>query len=107
MQHSSHMALQNFLNTEFQIKLAADDQDLQHQLSLKINDLIQEDFQALINILYRIDVDELKLKQALEKSANEDAAIIIAKLIIDRQFQKIQLRKPVRKNADSDNEETW
>ena len=101
------MALRNFFNTEFHITLEAGEQDLQLQLALRINELIQEDFPALINILYRIDVDELKLKQALEKFPNEDAASIIAKLIIDRQLQKIKLGNTFTKNVDSDSEETW
>ncbi|MGZ5133814.1 MAG: hypothetical protein ACXWCG_01635 [Flavitalea sp.] len=107
MQDASYTALQNFLHAEFQLMLAHGEEDLQQKLASKINDLIQKDFSSLINILYRIDVDEIKLKQALESSPNEDAGDIIAKIIIDRQMQKIRLRKPFTKKADSDNEEKW
>lgn len=107
MQDASYPALHNFLHAEFQLMRGHGEEDLQQKLASKINDLIQKDFPSLINILYRIDVDEVKLKQALESSPNEDAGDIIAKIIIDRQMQKIQMQKPFTKKADSDNEEKW
>ena len=68
-------------------------EDLKHQISVFINDLILNDFQKLINILYKVDVDELKLKKILRENAGEDASVIIAQLIIERELQKIEIRK--------------
>ena len=68
-------------------------EDLKHQISVFINDLILNDFQKLINILYKVDVDELKLKKILRENAGEDASVIIAQLIIERELQKIKTRK--------------
>jgi hypothetical protein len=55
--------------------------------------LILSDFNALIGILYRIDVNEARLKELLKIKAGEDAGKIMARLIIERQWQKIQTRK--------------
>jgi len=59
----------------------------------KINDLINNDFQKLILILYRMDVSEIKLKQLLKENPGTDAGPIIADLMIERQEQKIRSRQ--------------
>ena len=49
-----------------------------------INDCIQNDFNKLVQLLYRIDVSEEKLKSILQLNPNEDAAKLIAAVIIER-----------------------
>ena len=49
-----------------------------------INDCIQHDFSKLVQLLYRIDVSEEKLKYILQLNPNEDAAKLIAAVIIER-----------------------
>ena len=106
MSDTSRLELQNFLQKEFELVLTGEE-DFEMMLASRINDLVQKDFPALVNILYKIDVDESKLKLALEKFPDEDAGKIIAKLIIDRQLQKIAARTSFTKNVDAENEETW
>jgi hypothetical protein len=67
--------------------------ELQQKLTVFINDLILNDFQKLISILYKVDVDEKKLKRILKENAGTDAGEIIAGLIIEREIQKIETRK--------------
>ena len=67
--------------------------ELQQKLIVFINDLIQNNFQRLVAILYKVDVDENKLKRILKEDAGKDAAGIIARLIIEREIQKIETRK--------------
>ena len=73
-------------------------QDLESKLAIYINELIDKDFNKLVNLLYRIDISEQKLKIALQ---NEDKTIssskTIAKLIIERQLQKLEFRKKFSK----------
>ncbi len=73
-----------------QIKTIAklDDQDLLLSLAAYVNELIMTNFERLVQLLYRIDVSEEKLKKLLRKNPESDAGIIIADLIIDRQKQK-------------------
>lgn len=59
-------------------------------LTGEIRILIDRDFQKLMNILYRIDVNEEKTKMAF---ATNDPANEIAKLIIERELQKVESRK--------------
>ena len=67
--------------------------ELQEKLTAFINELILNDFQRLITILYRIDVDEKKLKRILKENTGTDAGEIIATLVIEREIQKIETRK--------------
>lgn len=72
-----------------------------------INELINQDFNALIQLLYRIDVNEKKLKNLLNQNKNVDAASLITDLIIDRQLQKIAIKKQYSKNNKKSSEEEW
>jgi hypothetical protein len=71
----------------FGMELQAGD-DARQKLVAAINELIQHDFNRLLHILYRIDVDEDKLKSALRQQPDRDAAEIIAELMIERQAGK-------------------
>ncbi len=53
-------------------------------LIIYINDCIQHDFNKLVQLLYRIDVSEEKLKYILQLNPNEDAAKLIATVIVER-----------------------
>ena len=49
-----------------------------------INDLIKEGFSKLVQLLYRIDVSEAKLKSILQANPNENAGKLIAQVVIER-----------------------
>jgi hypothetical protein len=49
-----------------------------------LNEFINQDFSKVVQLLYRIDVSEAKLKKVLHENPNEDAAGLIADLIIER-----------------------
>lgn len=66
--------------------------ELREKLIEFINHLIQKDFEKLVSILYRVDVNEKKLKTLLKASPGTDAAVLIADLILERELQKIKTR---------------
>jgi hypothetical protein len=72
-----------------------------------INDLILHDFDQLIYLLYRLDIPEAKLKTILAEHPQEDAAKMIAALIIERQLQKKQSRAAFRQQGDIPEDERW
>lgn len=80
---------------------------LLEKLSSHINHLIQSDFQKLISVLYRVDVDEKKLKQLLEDNSERDAGTIIAELIVERQLQKIRSRQQYKPDENISEDEKW
>ncbi|MEY3873682.1 MAG: hypothetical protein RL363_403 [Bacteroidota bacterium] len=54
------------------------------QLEDFINECIKSDFSRLVQLLYRIDVSEQKLKTILLANPNEDAGKLIASVIVER-----------------------
>ena len=81
---------------------------MKEKLSVYINNLIETDFEKLVSILYRIDVNEIKLKKLLLENNGEDASKIIADLIIERQMQKIKSRQQYSKRDDNmSDDEKW
>ena len=101
--------LQFYLQQNFQLpEIVNDLGDAENYIAEKINELIKNDFNHLIQVLYRIDVNEARLKQVLKDNPNEDAGKIIAALIIERQLQKIKSRKQFnQQNNKGNNEEKW
>jgi hypothetical protein len=83
-------------------------EELVQNLSAHINRLINHDFQQLLYILYRVDINETKLKHLLRENPGENAGNIIAQLIIDLQLQKLISRKEFGNNkAGNDSEDKW
>lgn len=105
-----HAELIRLLNEELPVEISAQKNynEIHAQLSVYINRLIKNDFDKLITYLYRIDVNEQKLKSLLQQNPNEDAGNIIATLIIERQQQKIKAREQFsQRNNNVDEEEKW
>lgn len=100
-------------------------QSLQHQMDIElpsqlsqealldrlasfINDLIQHRFDQLVQLLYRIDVSEKKLRSLLQEHPDTDAGRVIAALILERQLQKIKTRTNSANNpSEISDEEKW
>jgi hypothetical protein len=68
-------------------------EEMKRHLSAKINILLEEKYDSLINILYRIDVDDKKIERVFSTEKRGNIADKIADLIIERQLQKIHFRK--------------
>lgn len=94
------LALSNSLNAE-------NTEQLKGQLTVYINDLIIKDFPSLVQLLYRIDVDEKKLKNILHQQQHTDAATIITELIVERQMRKKEMKQGFKKPGDSSEDELW
>jgi len=88
--------------------IVKDDSITKQVLVEKINELINNDFQKLVSILYRMDVSEIKLKKLLNENAGTNAAIIIVELMIERQAEKIRSRQQFNKSDENINDdEKW
>ena len=67
-----------------------DFETIKKMLCNEIEHLIKHNFEKLLHILYRIDINEQKAVDALQQP---NAAEIISDLIIERQIQKVKSRK--------------
>ena len=92
---------------EMELKENISMDELKNVLSGYIHQLINNNFNKLVSILYRIDVNETKLKELLQDNPAADAGKIIAELIIDRQWQKIKSRNESRRNPDISEDDKW
>lgn len=81
--------------------------ELESLLAEKLNVLIQSDFNGLIRLLYRIDINEARLRHLLKENAQENAGRIVASLIMERQWQKIQSRRQFKAPDPGSGEERW
>lgn len=58
-----------------------------------VSHLMDTDFNHLLNVLYRIDVQESKVKKTLAEGQPDAIAGDISDLIIERELQKVELRR--------------
>ena len=82
-------------------------EELRQKLVLHINHLINHNFEKLVFYLYRIDVNESKMKQLLAQKEGENVAGLIADLVIERQLQKIKSRQEIKSKNDIPDDEKW
>ncbi len=81
-------------------------EELLQALAAAIAHLINNNFPALVHLLYRVDISEQKLKEVLRHNQNE-RAVTIAAMIIDRQLKKIEMRKAFKKDENIREDEKW
>lgn len=83
--------------------------ELRERLSGQLNALITKDFNRLISLLYRLDIDESRARETLHNNPGIDAGTILADLVIERQIRKLESRAQSRKNTgdEIDENEKW
>ena len=81
--------------------------DRRDQLASYINALLLNDFNGLIYLLYRVDVDEKKLKSILEEQKDKDASLIIADLLLKRLKEKSDSRQSFQKEDEIPEDDKW
>lgn len=74
------------------------EEELLKELAQKILTLWNDNPSKLMNTLYRLDVSEDKVKNALQSSKENSFAYELATLIINREKQKAILRKKYNSN---------
>jgi hypothetical protein len=72
--------------------------DLRQSLNKVISYLLDKDMTRLLNALYRIDVDENKVKTVLAEADPKSISYEITDLIIQRELKKIETRNKYRSN---------
>jgi ABC-type phosphate/phosphonate transport system ATPase subunit len=83
----------NLDETEFSIhNTELSRETLLQQLKRLVNYLLEKDFGKLLQVLYRIDISEEKLKAALA-SDEGDPVTLISNMILEREMQKVATRK--------------
>ncbi|MDQ6902537.1 MAG: hypothetical protein M3139_05925 [Bacteroidota bacterium] len=107
MQHEDQLTVSEKIKATSDLIVDKPSEEVRNQLISYINELINVDFNSLVQLLYRIDVNEKKLKQLLQNSPSVDAAPLIADLIISRQLQKIQTKKNFTSKEKTGDDDSW
>ncbi|AWW33206.1 hypothetical protein DN752_15120 [Echinicola strongylocentroti] len=58
-----------------------------------VGQLLNRDLERLLQICYRIDLGEERLKKLLHEANPETLAIELSEALVDRQLQKVQIRR--------------
>jgi len=76
--------------------ISNDFDEFREKLQDLINYLLDNDFERLLNAMYRLDINEEKFRKALANQLSENIACDIAELVIDREMQKVLTRRKYR-----------
>lgn len=90
---SDTQSLIKIINKDFEVADHLSEEQLRQLMINSFAYLIEEDFSKLLQILYRADVDQYKLKELLESNGNQSSAEVIADAYIARQKAKIETWK--------------
>lgn len=69
-------------------------------LTPTVKQMLDQSFDRLLNVLYRIDLPEKKVVEILEQSPPDEVANCLSRAIVDRQLEKISLRERFREPGD-------
>ena len=92
---------------EISLPVSISTDELREKLVAHINHLINHDFEKLVFYLYRIDVNESKMRELLQQNDGENAAGLIVDLIIQRQWEKIKSRKENKSDNVIPEDDKW
>lgn len=84
-------SLQKIIAKDFEFPEGLGDNALRTALVKAFDYLLAEDFPKLLQILYRADVDQEKLKALLAENTEQSAAEVIANAYIARQQAKVAI----------------
>ena len=74
-------------------------EEFRKYLTDKMRDMLDKNYNLLINTLYRIDISEKKLAELFSSKNKDSIPDRLADLIIERQIEKIHFRKRYREGS--------
>lgn len=87
----SGMSLAKMVGKDFELPEEISEAQLRSALVRAFEYLVEDDFPKLVQILYRADVDQDKLKKLLESTENASSGEIIADAYLARQKAKLEI----------------
>lgn len=62
-------------------------------LEISLKKLLEEDFNGLVNLMYRLDVREDRFRMALDSPQSENISLRLAELVLEREIERFMWRK--------------
>jgi len=98
----------DLIKKDFDLEIKSDsisEEELIKLLAIELEFLIDRRMEYLFQILYRLDVNEGKVNDALGLTHDEPAHIALAKLIVERQKKKAETR--IKYSSPDIDDEDW
>jgi hypothetical protein len=90
-----------------QLSLPGGENAVRSRIENGIHNLLLYNFEGLVQLLYKIDISEQRLKNELSQNNSTDAAVLITGLIIERQKEKQASKQSFSRNKDIPPDEAW
>ncbi|MFN4256930.1 MAG: hypothetical protein ACK4Q5_18165 [Saprospiraceae bacterium] len=84
----------------------ASEQELLELMAARVAEMLEREPEQLMSLLYRLDVEERKIRPALQPGAAEPPHFALARLLLERQKQRIETKRTIRP-APLENMEGW
>jgi hypothetical protein len=85
--------------------MPTDETALLNVLAQRISDLLETQPEYLMSLLYRLDVLESKIRPVMHPGAIEPVNIGLARLVLERQKQRVETKRSVRTTPLEDTED--
>lgn len=88
--------LQALLRRDFELEELPEgtsEQELLDALADRIAGLLEYRLEYFFSLMYRLDVSEEKVREALQPGGEEPANVALARLVIQRQKERLQTRR--------------
>jgi hypothetical protein len=82
-----------YLESDHFQPVPTDPEEIRNKLKGVIDHLLENDFERLLNAMYRLDIDESKFKQVLSGVYGNDVSGKLAEIVIERELRKVETRK--------------
>lgn len=92
MDRNNNEEIKDLIVKDFELenlKEGISEEELFDILANQIAYMIENQLEMLMSLMYRLDIDESKVNYALSPFAKDPANIEIAKLVLDRQKQRV------------------
>ncbi len=99
-------AARSLIIRDFELQSTAEtltEEELLRLLADQVAYLIDHKLEFLLSLMYRLDIDERKVNAALSPFAEEPANLALARLILERQIQRVFTKQHYKQ----DNLENW
>ncbi len=89
----------SLVNSSFDLapgNIGITEEDLVQILAERIGQLLEQQPEQLMSLLYRLDVLEEKIRPVMRPDAPEPASIGLARLVVERQKQRISTKRSIK-----------
>lgn len=95
MEKPDRIDLQKELSKHWGIEPSGEDswEELKRNLKARLKELLNDEFNQLVNAMYRLDVSEARFNQALSAGNQDAIAEQLTEIVLNRELQRLETRR--------------